>query len=311
MEDINNKLLEVKTKLKEKERLTKTLQHAYDEKSILKGKKNQLSELLKKEKSHVEKLENMSISNFIYTISGRKLEKLEKEKRDVLALKLKFDTVKEELYDLDLDITRLECKIRDLGDLDTEYRGLLIEKESLLKSKRPTIAKRLDDIVEEESNLLDRDKEIKEAIEAGYQLLNALERADRSLSSAKDWGTWDILGGGMISTMAKHSKIDDAQEEISNIQSLSRTFYRELEDIDSYEKITLEIGSFLTFADYFFDGLLADLSVQSKLKDSSRQVRDAQNKVSRILSRLNYDLQNTSNKIDAINIERLKLIETA
>ena len=311
MEDINNELLSVKTKLKEKERLTKTLHHAYEEKLILKKRKDQLSEKLKKEKSDVEKLENMSISNFIYTLSGRKLEKLEKEKRDVLAVKLKFETVKEELYDLDLEITRLECKIRDLGNLDKKYSELLIDKEEQVKFKRPSLAKKLDEIVEKESNLRDRKKEIREAIEAGYELLNSLERADKSLGSAKDWGTWDILGGGVLVTMAKHSKIDSAQEEISNIQSLSRTFYRELEAIDTYEDVTLEIGSFLTFADYFFDGLLADLSVQSKISDASKQVRNAQNKVSRILSRLNYDLQNTNKKIEVMNIERLKLIEDA
>lgn len=311
MQDINDKLLELKTKMKEKERLRKTLDHANEEKRILVGKKNKLSKELEKEKSDVEKLESMSISNFIYTISGRKLEKLEKEKREVLAVKLKYETAKEELYDLDLDITKMESQIRGIGDVDLQYSNILKEKEELLAFKRPEVASKLDSIVEEESMLIDRKKELKEAIEAGYQLLNSLERAGKSLSSAEGWGTWDILGGGMLSTMAKHSKIDEAQGEISNIQSYSRTFYRELEDVEEYEKITIEIGSFLTFADYFFDGLLADISVQSKIKDSSNQVRDAQNKVSTILTRLNHDLNNTDKKVEELNIERLKLIEGA
>lgn len=295
--------------MKEKERLRKTLQHAYEEKKSLKEKKDGLYQLLEKEKSDVEKLENMSISNFIYTISGKKLEKLEKEKREVIAAKLKYTTVKDELYDLDLDITKLESKMRSLGDVEAEYEMILKEKEQLLKSKRPKAANRLDGIVEEESMLMDRKKELKEAIEAGYELLNALERAETNLGSAENWGTWDIFGGGMISTMAKHSKIDDAQEEISEVQSLSRTFYRELEDVDTYENLTIEIGSFLTFADYFFDGLFADLSVQSKIKDASRQVRDAQNKVSTTLTKLNYDLNKTGKKVEELNVERLKLIE--
>ena len=80
MDDINDKLLEAKTKKKEKERLTKTLKHANNEKRSLKEKKDILYNILEKEKSDVEKLESMSISNFIYTISGKKLEKLEKEK---------------------------------------------------------------------------------------------------------------------------------------------------------------------------------------------------------------------------------------
>lgn len=311
MDNINNRILEAKAKMKEKARLSKTLRHANDEKKALEEKKDKLYKVLKKEESDVEKLESMSISNFIYSISGRKLEKLEKEKREAVRAKLKYETVKEELYDLDLDITKLESKIREIGNVESQYSLILKEKEELLKYRRPELANRLDKIVEEESMIIDCKKELKEAMEAGYDLLTALERAEKSLGSAENWGTWDILGGGMISTMAKHSKIDEAQVEIANIQSLSRTFYRELEDVDTYENLTIEIGSFLTFADYFFDGWLADLSVQSKIKDASRQVRNAQNKVSTTLTRLNYDLQNTGKKLEELKIERLKLIESA
>lgn len=311
MEDINEELLKVKTKIKEKERLSKTLKHANEEKGTLKKRKDELHKVLEKEKSDVEKLESMSISNFISTISGKKLEKLEKEKRDVVSAKLKYETVKEELNDLDLYITKLENKIGELGDVESQYSRILKEKEKLLKSKRPEIANRLDRIVEEESMLIDREKELKEAMEAGYNLLTSLETAEESLDSAEGWGTWDILGGGMFSTMAKHSHINEAQAEISNVQSLSRTFHRELEDIDTYERLTIEIGSFLTFADYFFDGLLADLTVQSKIKNSSKQVRETQNKVSTILTRLNYDLKNTIKKVEDLNIEMLNLIENA
>lgn len=310
MDDINEKLLDLKTKMKEKERLSKTLKHAHDEKRTLEEKKDKLYRILKKEESDVEKLESMSISNFIYTISGRKLEKLEKEKREAVRAKLKYETVKEELNDLDLDIKKLESRLESLEDPESEYSLLIKQKEELLKFKRPEIANRLDRIVEEESMLMDRKKELKEAMEAGYDLLTALERAEKSLGSAEGWGTWDILGGGMISTMAKHSKLDEAQAEISEVQSLARSFHRELEDVDTYENINIELGSFLTFADYFFDGLFADLSVQSKIKDASRQVRNAQNKISTSLTRLNYDLGNTDKRVEELNEERLKLIES-
>lgn len=311
VDDINDRLLIITSKMKEKERLNKTLNHANREKDILREKMDRFSKELEKEKSDVEKLESMSVSNFIYTISGRKLEKLEKEKRDVVSAKLKHETVKNELKELDMEITRLESKIRDLGDIEGEYSAILKEKEELLKHKRPETANRLDQIVEQESMLIDKKKELNEAMEAGYELLTALERAENSLSSAENWGTWDILGGGMLVTMAKHSKLDEAQEEISNIQALARTFHRELEDVETYESLTIEIGSFLTFADYFFDGWLADLSVQSKIKDASKQIRNAQNKISTTLTRLNYDLKNTDIKVEDLNTERLKLIESA
>ena len=48
----------------------------------------------------------------------------------------------------------------------------------------------------------------------------------------------------------------------------------------------MDVGSFLTFADYFFDGVIADWMVQSKIGDSLNQVREARRQVSSIRKRL-------------------------
>ena len=48
----------------------------------------------------------------------------------------------------------------------------------------------------------------------------------------------------------------------------------------------IEIGGFLTFADFFFDGLLADILVQSKLRKAQEQIDEAISRVQDILSRL-------------------------
>ena len=61
---------------------------------------------------------------------------------------------------------------------------------------------------------LQNQQEIHEAICAADDALEALRRADRSLSSASSWGLWDMFGGSFLSTMMKHGKMDDAQREI-------------------------------------------------------------------------------------------------
>ena len=45
----------------------------------------------------------------------------------------------------------------------------------------------------------------------------------------------------------------------------------------------MEIGGFLTFADFFFDGFVADYLVQSKISDTRRQLADAVRRVENIL----------------------------
>ena len=55
------------------------------------------------------------------------------------------------------------------------------------------------------------DRERQEAIDAGERALDSLYGARRELASAGNWGLLDLFGGGLFSTFAKHSKMDDAQ----------------------------------------------------------------------------------------------------
>lgn len=169
--------------------------------------------------------------------------------------------------------------------------------------------KNLDEIMEKKAYYIDRKKEIEEAIEAGKNLLYSLRQVNRNLDSASSWGLWDVLGGGMLVTMAKHSKLEKAKSEIPRAQSLLAKFYRELEDVGGHVDIDIEIGSFLTFADYFFDGLFADLTVQSRINDAKHRVRSTIDKVNSIMRRLESDLEDTIRAIEDLEKERLRIIE--
>lgn len=117
--------------------------------------------------------------------------------------------------------------------------------------------------------------QIREAIAAGQQALAHLEDAKECLSSAKGWGVWDMLGGGFLSSMIKHSKIDEATKCLEEAKYYLKNFQNECKDIQMPMEFQVDIGSFLTFADFFFDGLVADWMVQSRLKDAYDEVEDA------------------------------------
>ena len=60
----------------------------------------------------------------------------------------------------------------------------------------------------------DIEKEKREAIEAGHRALNSLSTAKENLNSAKNWGLVDMFGGGFFSTMLKHSKMEQAKQNM-------------------------------------------------------------------------------------------------
>ena len=118
-------------------------------------------------------------------------------------------------------------------------------------------------------------QEIHEAINAADDALIALRSAEKSLSSAGNWGIWDIMGGGFLSTFFKLNKMDLAQRELEEARSALRRFKSELADLGRTADFNLNVDGFLRFTDYFFDDIFSDLMVQSKIKQGQQQIRRA------------------------------------
>ena len=132
-------------------------------------------------------------------------------------------------------------------------------------------------------------KEIREAIDAADNALEHLRSARKYLDSAGNWGLLDMIGGGLISGIMKHSKMGNAEREIDNARYALQKFSKELRDVSGYSSI--HINEFLTFADFFFDGFVADILVQSKISDGKRQCDDAIRRVEDIRSELKDKLR--------------------
>ena len=134
--------------------------------------------------------------------------------------------------------------------------------------------------------MYNRDLEIREAIDAGERALHSLWDAKNSLGSARGWGIVDMLGGRGLSGLIKHVKIGDARNSLGQAKSDLARFSRELADVREIQGLDIEIGDFLTFADFFFDGFLADIMVQSKIRQAQDKIDDAIERVEYLLNRL-------------------------
>ena len=132
----------------------------------------------------------------------------------------------------------------------------------------------------------DMDREVQEAIDAGEQALRSLKTAREKLNSAGNWGLVDIFGGNTISGLMKHMKVNNASRCVDDARRDLATFRDELGDIRDVENLNIDIDGFLTFADFFFDGFVADIFVQSKIRKGQQQVGEAIRRVEDILSTL-------------------------
>ena len=80
--------------------------------------------------------------------------------------------------------------------------------------------------------------------------------------------------------------MNQASKCMENAKYHLQIFQRELNDVNLSLNLRMEIGGFLSFADFFFDGFVADYLVQSKITSARNQVEDAIVNVTNVLEAL-------------------------
>lgn len=309
MTELSTRLNDIQLKLKERTRLENLLNQISLQMGNLESKRAYLLDELHREELDVEKLQGISFAHLIHLIKGDSTKLLEREKREVISAKLKYDEACLEISNLSNEVKNIRKQIAELGDLDAEYSKLLKEKENFIKSNNPKLQRDIENTDTKIIELRHQEVEIDEALAAGNSLRSSLSCAVDSLDSAHNWGVYDMFGGGILATSIKHSRIDDAKQCIEESQSLLRRFHRELQDVNYSEDINIDIGSFLTFADYFFDGLFVDWSVQSKIDDSLDRVHETIRTVEGIIKKLERDKVSIKTSIAALEKQKTELIE--
>lgn len=128
-------------------------------------------------------------------------------------------------------------------------------------------------------------KEVNEAIRAGENALQSLYRAQEMLDKARTWGIFDIFGGNLITGLMKHSRLQEASRYMEDARRDLSYFQQELRDIQA-PGLSSVAGDFLTFADFFFDGFISDILVQSKINEARGQCAEAIRRTKELLTRL-------------------------
>ncbi|HAR86322.1 MAG TPA: hypothetical protein DCR69_11385 [Clostridium sp.] len=308
-EYINEELIAAKEKVWRKEKFEGMIRHTEEalEKEV--NRKIELEKALKDEDKDVKKLESLSITNIFYSILGSKDQQLDKERQEFLAAKLKYDECCHSVLMLEKDLESYKVSFNNLLDAEAEYEAVLNKKEGFILGLNNENSKKLLEIMDKIPSIEAQKKELQEAIAAGDAARNELQFVVDSLESADGWGTWDILGGGLLATAAKHSEIDKAKEYAQTTKIALMKFQNELADVDLAMDIDINIGSFETFADYFFDGLISDWIVQSKISDSLKSVCNVVYNVEDIIKSLRVKLTTVENELSSIKENMKSLIE--
>ena len=295
MHHFDERLQQLSQDMMRKRKLESMLNDLMMQKYELESKVSNLKAQMDKEQADVDRLEGGSLASFFYGLFGNKEEKLAKEKEEAHAAAVKYDAAAKELQAVTDDMKKYQDEIMTLVNCESEYTMLLTKKAYDIKQEKGPAATQILQLEERSAYLENQKREIHEAIAAGNAAYQKAESALSRLSTAKGWGTWDMMGGGLLSDMAKYSAIDDAQRVIESLQVDIRRFKTELSDISINPNMQISVDGMLRFADFFFDGLFMDWAVLDRINRSYNQVMQTSNQIQNMIQTL---------KSMVINIEK-------
>lgn len=128
--------------------------------------------------------------------------------------------------------------------------------------------------------------QVNQALKLTDQLIATLDDAERQLSSARNWGFLDVLGGGFIVDLIKHSKLGNAKVSMERVNYLLEELKRVLGGISMPDDYRMDVSGILTFADFFFDSGIVDVYMTAKIMSSLNEVRNLKNRCYELRNRL-------------------------
>lgn len=311
LETVNNELLEASEKL----RFRIKLESSRTNLSKILVEQIETSHLLEKdlgkEQREYHRLQGLSLHALFYQIFGDKAGQLKKEKQEYLAALLRFQQCETGIGNLKKELSGIEKELEAFSSAKEDYQAVLKKKEALLLSSSHSYCRELLANSELQANQVGEIKETGEAIDAGLNCLEELKYVIHSLERAGSWGTWDMIGGGMLSSAIKHGKIDDARHAMARAQHHLLLFNKELNDIGHPEEVFISSSGLTKFADIFFDNIITDWVVQSRINQTLENAVNFHRRIQDIVQKLQLRYRELLSKQEELKKERQNLIETA
>lgn len=309
---LNADLLIISQKLENRKQILRKLQEAkrvyITEQKKLEATKQQMEDEFK----DVKDLETLTLKSIWYDLLNKKFSELEREQAEYYQAKIQFESQQNKVDNISLEIKSYEAQVFDLETIKIQYEGLIQEKVKLLKANNHP---QLVDIFSKQEELVKIDaykNEIQEAILAAENVLTIIPKAVKELKDAKDYATWDMIGGGTMATYLKRQKMNRAKLGIVEINYTLDKLKRELKDLkpDLFPS-EIKFNTSWEFADYFFDNIFVDMKIRERIVDAYNAILSLHKEIILLKEKLISEKKSQQSLYEERERELMKLIEQA
>ncbi len=127
--------------------------------------------------------------------------------------------------------------------------------------------------------MVNNNQQVNEALSLTSQLIPLVEEVENELKGARTWGVLDIFGGGLLTDLFKHRKLNQASRNMEKVSFMMQNLQHVLGGIQIPQEYRMVVGDFATFGDFLFDGAIFDIYMFAKIMGSINTVRDLKNKL--------------------------------
>ena len=237
----------------------------------------------------VAELESMSMTRILASLRGSRQGDLDRERAEVQAAEYALADAQGRLAVEQRERESLERRIAAYGDLGTRRDQLMAQREAEVRTDpaHADRAARLTELADRVGALRARGVQVEEADAAGREAHAVLQQTAQHLGSAGSWSTYDtFFGGGIVSSMVKHDKLDRAAVLMRQADAALARLGTELADVGLDTVGDIGITSMTRALDIWFDNIFSDWAVRERIAQAGERVQALQRQLHEVGQRL-------------------------
>ena len=264
-----------------------------------------------KEARDVERLEGPGLASLVASLRGSRAEDLHRERAEESTARDRARTALARLQTVEARAEAVDRRLAVLGDTGAAREQAVAAHADTVRASGSPVAPELDAVCAELETTRGQVADIERARAAGVRAAASLEIAARRLSSAGSWSTYDTFaGGGMLASSVKHHHAEEASRSIAAAQHDLVEFASALRDPGALTglRADLGVGGLTRGLDIWFDNLVTDWSVRSRIKDAAGRVDAALAAVREALGTTSQRLVGLHERVEELRARRDELV---
>jgi DNA repair exonuclease SbcCD ATPase subunit len=258
------------------------------------------------EQRDVDRLEGFTVDRVLTTLRGAHGSSLERERAEAEDARARTADAQRRLEQLEAQLSEVRARLIATNTAPASYAAALAEKERLMPGSG-----RLAELAAERKRLRADLERLQRAGTAAARAAEALREASDHLASAGNWSLADtFLGGGVLSSYAKHERMDEAAAFVSGAERQLEVLRRELGGRGPAGPVAPELGLDETsrLFDVWLDNIFTDLGVQDRIRAGHERIGRTTQQIRDVRGAINARLVTVRTRLTEIEAERERLL---